>query len=198
MSKGYDLYLKQHRKAVKVGFKWMERNIGLECVFEILPDLGDISLFEVVQLNQHDSTKNNKDEYDAYDAYFYGPNGIKCISGVRSDIQSAFDSAWLLHQHRNPHHWQYWVLIEDDNGCPMKALEMPDRYILEMILDWWTFSWRSGDLYSILNWWNDHNGYILLGNETRRKVEMLLRLICDKLNEVGFDPEEVRSSVSVS
>ena len=38
----------------------------------------------------------------------------------------SFDSAWLLHQKRNAHHWQYWVLLEDEGNT--KALEMDDKY----------------------------------------------------------------------
>lgn len=49
-------------------------------------------------------------------------------------IQVAFDHAWLLHQHRNPHHWQHWLLREDNGG--VKILEMPFPLRDEMLADW--------------------------------------------------------------
>jgi hypothetical protein len=46
----------------------------------------------------------------------------------------AFDFAWLLHQKRNRHHWQWWVLPEDDGN--IKAFDIPLRYRKEMLADW--------------------------------------------------------------
>jgi hypothetical protein len=48
--------------------------------------------------------------------------------------RAAFNVAWLHHQHRSPHHWQHWVLRNDDGSTV--ALEMPTRYALEMLCDW--------------------------------------------------------------
>lgn len=49
-------------------------------------------------------------------------------------IRESFNRAWLRHQHRSPHHWQYWVLRED-SGATI-CLEMPRMYLLEMLADW--------------------------------------------------------------
>lgn len=45
-----------------------------------------------------------------------------------------FDIAWLHHQKRNKHHWQYWMLVQDWDDD--KVLPMPDRYRREMLADW--------------------------------------------------------------
>lgn len=45
-----------------------------------------------------------------------------------------FHVAWLHHQKRNPHHWQYWVITMDTGKT--FALEMPDKYAKEMLCDW--------------------------------------------------------------
>ena len=42
-------------------------------------------------------------------------------------------NAWLHHQNHNKHHSQYWVLIEKGE---MVAIEMPEKYVREMICDW--------------------------------------------------------------
>ncbi len=83
-------------------------------------------------------SKNTPDEYTPYDNYFYGEQTPAIIE--------AFNRAWLMHIHRNPHHWQYWVLINDEPKEGTILIEMPYPYIIEMICDWWAFSWIKGDL----------------------------------------------------
>lgn len=36
-------------------------------------------------------------------------------------VDDRFTLAWLYHQHRNPHHWQYWVTRKDDGGEPFSV-----------------------------------------------------------------------------
>lgn len=86
----------------------------------------------------HDMSKFLPDEFIPYANYFNGNikrgrNGTGYYKPVNTG-DSAFDYAWLLHQHRNPHHWQYWVLQNDTDGTyPMK---IPDQYVKEMLCDW--------------------------------------------------------------
>ena len=101
MSYQYDLYLQKHKANVKKGFDWLQTN--MPWLFEGKPDAAWQTEFE------HDASKSKPDEYEAYDAYFYGGNRSYAV------VQ-AFQRAWLLHIHRNPHHWQHWVLINDDPG----------------------------------------------------------------------------------
>lgn len=99
MSFQYDQYLARHRANVKRGFDWLSEN---------LPGLMTNTLTAGWNTEfAHDQSKNEPDEYEAYDAYFYGNN--------RSyEVVQRYQRAWLLHIHRNPHHWQHWVLIHDD------------------------------------------------------------------------------------
>ena len=94
-----------------------------------------------------------------------------------------FNYAWLQHIHRNPHHWQYWVLINDDPDLGEIILDMPDVYIIEMICDWWSFSWSKGDLTEIFKWYEERKEYIKLSEKTRRVVENILNMMKDKLSE---------------
>ena len=166
MSFKYDLYLDQHRNGVMKAFYWIEENIP-----EYLEG-NDIEIENL--LRKHDASKNEKDEYDAYDAYFYGGN--------RSyEVVREFNKAFLLHLHRNPHHWQYWVLIQDDPGDDEIVFDMPREYIIEMICDWWSFSWNSGKLDEILSWYAEHKDYIKLSENTRKIVENILEEIKDRL-----------------
>lgn len=78
-----------------------------------------------LQLLIHDWQKFTRAEWGPYVRYFYSD----------TPDQDAFDRAWLHHQKLGgKHHWQYWVLREDDGST--KALEVPDRYRREMLADW--------------------------------------------------------------
>lgn len=165
MSYEYDQYLKQHIANVKKGLEWMRDNLDLN---------GDDITDAIYEAENHDHSKWGTCEYDQYDKYFYGGN--------RSyQVVLDFNYAWLHHQHRNPHHWQYWVLINDDPEEGMKALPMPMRYIYEMIADWWTFSWKNENLFEIFDWYVAHKDYILLHRTTRIVVENLLKQMKEKL-----------------
>ena len=160
MSFAYDQYLKEHRENVKNALEWMKEN---------LPTVIDGFTMEdaLSNVEHHDESKYSKDEYPAYDAYFYGGN-------KSYDVVQEFNVAWLKHIHNNPHHWQYWVLYNDDPLEGMRALDMPLVYIYEMIADWWSFSWRSGNLTEIFKWYEEHSGYIMLSTRTRLIVEDIL------------------------
>ena len=165
MSYEYDRYLEQHISNVKKGFDWMKENIP-EYVFD--PN-GEIE----AALIQHDQSKYGAEEYDAYDQYFYGNN--KSYTVVQN-----FNLAWLHHIHVNPHHWQHWVLINDDPKDGTVALDMPYEVIVEMICDWWAFSWVKGDLTEIFDWYEDHKERMILSDKTRKTVEKILDAIKEK------------------
>jgi hypothetical protein len=97
----------------------------------------------------HDLSKLRPCEWVPYADYFYGgPHRARVdYSGYektwywgiierecKEAVQERFDAAWLAHQHANKHHWQHYVLREDDGGW--KVLPMPDRYRREMLADW--------------------------------------------------------------
>lgn len=166
MSAQYDLYLQQHKNNVYKGFEWIQQN---------LPELLVYSVGWQTEF-AHDTSKTDPDEYEAYDAYYYGGN--------RSyQVVQDYNRAWLLHLHRNPHHWQYWVLINDDLNEGEIVLDMPDNYILEMICDWWAFSWAKGNLKEIFGWYDEHKDYMKLSDRTRKSVELILSKIKEKLSD---------------
>lgn len=172
MSKEYDLYLEQHKANVVKGLEWIE---------EKLPEVLVPGCNYEWQIKfAHDHSKSNSDEYAAYDAYFYGGN--------RSyQVVQDFRKAWLAHIHRNPHHWQHWILHNDDPGEGMVIMDIPGNYIIEMICDWWAFSWSKGNLYEIFSWYDEHKDYMKLSDKTRATVEDILAKIKEKLDT----PEEV-------
>lgn len=181
MSREYDLYLEEHKANVAKGYRWIREN---------LPELIELYYGNEFDLEQqicfqHDASKTEMDEYVAYERYFYGGPSGRSYGAVKE-----FNYAWLRHIHRNPHHWQYWVLINDDPDEGEVILDMPLNYILEMICDWWAFSWKSGDLYEIFNYYDKHKDYMKLSPDTRNTVEMILGKILLKLDEIGTEVED--------
>ena len=167
MRDDYNEYLTQHIGNVKVGFDWLCKNMpelfeGYDADY-----LGGI-------ISNHDASKYDDEEYYAYCEYFYGEK--------TKEVKDEFDVAWLHHQHCNPHHWQHWLLREDDGD--MKALEMPYEYIIEMIMDWWSFSWKSNNLYEIFNWYENNKSRIVLHPQTTDTVEHILELMKNRIDSV--------------
>lgn len=164
MSEKYDEYIKEHKENVGKAFDWLEEN--LPEIFD--GDEGFIKACYTQCHIAHDMSKGDVEEYGAYDAYFYGRN--KSYKVVQN-----FNKAWLHHIHNNPHHWQHWVLINDDPNEGEIILDMPDVYIIEMICDWWSFSWKKGDLWEMFGWYDDRSNYIKLSKNTRKKVIDIFR-----------------------
>lgn len=174
MSKQYDEYLKSHLDNVTKGCKWLIHN--LPGIF-----LNESHMSEVLYQCEfkHDRSKYNANEYDAYDKYFYGGNRS-------TQVVEDFNRAWLVHIHNNPHHWQHWVLLNDNPEEGELILDMPVDYIIEMICDWWSFSWSKGNLLEIFSWYNERKNYIKLSPQTRKQVEHILEMLEDKLKN---DPD---------
>lgn len=173
MSTKYDDYLNSHIYGVAQSVKWFRKNA---------PDMIDtLSRLEIAEIiNMHDLSKEGIEEYKAYERYFYSDNKT-------AKIKEDFDYAWLHHIHNNPHHWQYWVLINDEDGT--KVLPMPYRYIFEMICDWWSFSWNNGNLYEIFNWYDTHKDNMMLHENTRETVEEILGRIEFELDKQQSNPD---------
>ena len=91
----------------------------------------------------HDMSKLLPSEFIPYARYFYGTwyknedwhgdirNHIPYERTV-DGVAKAFDIAWLKHQKRNPHHWQYWLLVNDSSNGEFTIQEMGTGY--EMFL----------------------------------------------------------------
>lgn len=171
MSREYDLYLQNHKTNVKKGFDWIKENLP-----DLIPSDDGIDYEHQIGF-EHDASKSDPEEYEAYDAYFYGGN--------RSyEVVQNFRYAWLKHISLNPHHWQAWILVQDDPEEGEIVLNMPYNYILEMICDWWSFSWNSGNLREIFGWYDKHKDYMKFSDKTRKTVEDILGKIREKLDEL--------------
>jgi hypothetical protein len=111
-------------------------------------------------------------EFKAYAEYFYGTWRVENMPPPPA-VQEGFDHAWLLHQKRNDHHWQYWVLREDSGAA--KPLAMPELVIREMLADW-VGAGRAihGMQSNALDWYNKNKDKMVLHPDTRFTVVKFL------------------------
>lgn len=125
----------------------------------------------------HDISKFLPDEFFPYARYDFSKFGKN-----EPEIQEAFDKAWLKHQKRNKHHWQYWLLMNDSGGAikftdrnfkQVETLAMPKRYVLEMIADW-RGAGRAYGNPDTKNWYLNSKKTIVLHPDTKEIVEQLL------------------------
>lgn len=124
---------------------------------------------------KHDWHKFLPSEWFPYVHFFYGGNG-KPVS--RRDAtgyykptdtgDAAFDFAWLLHQKRADHHWQWWILPEDDGG--VKVLPMSELARKEMVSDW-RGAGRAQGKPNTWEWYATNKEKMQLHPDTRRWVE---------------------------
>lgn len=136
-----------------VRHKWF---VFLEAVKLGIPWLGVI----------HDISRFHPSEWFAYAAH--QPLG----SNRTPEVVNAFVYGWNDHQHRNKHHWEYWVHFDYYNHT-MRSLPMPDRYRRELLADWRGAS-RSSGQPDIVGWYLENRAVMLFHPETRAWLEAQL------------------------
>lgn len=141
----------------------------LECCKLGIPWLGII----------HDWSKFLPSEWFAYVDFFHGPQAEQRRSktGYYKPTDTgdlAFDFAWLLHQKRNRHHWQFWILPEDKGG--IKILPMLDEYRREMLADW-RGAGRAQGTPNTLVWYRTNAEKMQLHPKTRKWIEKELGML---------------------
>lgn len=124
----------------------------------------------------HDWTKFLPREWLPYTNFFYG-GGLSREEAadldydfrVSEDVELAFERAWLHHQNKNDHHWQYWVRLGDD-GTEL-VLEMPDVCQREMLADW-RGAGRALGKPDTLVWYIENRDNMRLHPSTRHWIEI--------------------------
>lgn len=131
----------------------------------------------------HDLSKFLPSEFVSYAQYFYGKTDEEALDAIGEFgvaelapfgfyTRDRFNVSWLKHQNRNPHHHQYWVLINDED--PSWALPMPDKYIHEMICDWQGAARAQGRKTGPKDWYLKNCEKMNLHPDTRVTVEKML------------------------
>lgn len=137
----------------------------------------------------HDLSKFRPSEFIPYAQYFYNKDGSKKDIRDESGYYKAtgtpdikFNFAWLLHQKRNRHHWQWWILPEDDGG--IKVMSMTPEFRKEMLCDWIGAGRACGSIKSpdddmyleTREWYKKNKCNMVLHTETRAWIETRLNI----------------------
>jgi hypothetical protein len=132
----------------------------------------------------HDLSKFLPSEFIPYMYYFYGENipfgkypwFTYGYYGNIATREQGFDFAWLIHQKRNRHHWQWWVLKQDDGE--VKVFQMDFNSILEMVIDWYSCgkalgkqSPKDDKFAETRKWYHKAQETMILHKETKRIIE---------------------------
>lgn len=119
----------------------------------------------------HDLSKFLPSEFIPYAKFFYRRCTVRDDSGYYKPTDTGdpkFDFAWLLHQKRNDHHWQWWVLPLDDGGT--KVIPMSKKARLEMFCDW-LGAGRAQKTKGVKYWYAKNKDKLVLHRETRAYIE---------------------------
>lgn len=136
----------------------------------------------------HDLSKFLPGEFVPYARFFYGKYpSLENVHGdmrnriqvYKEDVARSFDLAWLLHQKRNDHHWQWWILTEDDGGT--KIMPMSINAIKELVCDWIGAGMAISGREDPWPWYQANREKMKFHSDTRRIIEMSLDAIHKKL-----------------
>lgn len=126
----------------------------------------------------HDWSKFRPSEWVPYVDYFYRRGGKATHDhnkgAYKPGCDEQFDEAWIRHQHRNPHHWQHWCLLQDDGET--KTLKMPLKYVREMVADW-IGAGRAQGHNDLVDWYKRNRKTIRLHPDSREWTEEIIQRI---------------------
>lgn len=110
----------------------------------------------------HDFSKFSPKEFFPYAKKFFSEGELSSVDEMK------WKYAWLHHQHKNKHHWEYWVV----NPNAKQALPMPRKYLIEMVCDWRSFSRKWGR--KVKDTTLNLTDKIVLHPDTKKELEILI------------------------
>jgi hypothetical protein len=123
----------------------------------------------------HDWHKCLPSEWFPYTDFFYGREELRgTVIAYSASIDRRFLLAWLKHQKRGDHHWQYWILPMDNGN--EKLIPMSKKARLEMVCDWYgaSIAQGHGKWIAVNNWYDENKDHIKLHPKTKKWVETFL------------------------
>lgn len=161
----YREYLKNHIQNVNRSWNEFIKPSLLKNLedFDLTED--DLSDIDELVLS-HDASKYSDKEFEGYRQWWYPVD-----DSLKDEV--TYNQALNHHQKVNPHHWQYWLLVRD--GGDLTPLDMPFKYVCEMICDWSSFQYKTPG--STANkWYSENKDKMTLSDNTRKLVEKYLAM----------------------
>lgn len=166
----YEDYLTEHISNVQKAFDLCDKNRLKELTELTDEDLEDIE----IQISHHDESKYDDEEWNAYLDWFYPEKGKE-----DNKDEYAYDCAWVHHWHNNPHHYQYWLCIDDDGT--VRPIDIPLNCIIEALCDWHSFSAKNAES-TAKKWWEDHKDVFVMTDTTKEWFDKLVELFTEPLD----------------
>jgi phosphoesterase RecJ-like protein len=157
--RGYEKTLLTHKANVIKAYEWLKKNLPELFTGKNIAELDQ-------RIKDHDNSKFEPEEFSGYED--------KWVTKQRTP---KYEIAWEHHYKHNPHHPEYW------NGKDMDYIS-----IIEMICDWWSFSFRDHDLYSIFDFYENTAKDDKMKNispKTKETVEAILLKMENKLHDLN-------------
>jgi len=117
----------------------------------------------------HDWDKFLPRMFFPYSRFFYKPDGTPQVRRDKTGYYKPsdtgdrdFDLAWLGHVRRSPHHWQYWVLPDEDGD---HVFPMGHNDVKEMVCDWIGAGLAQGKP-DVAEWWKRNQHKMQFAPET--------------------------------
>lgn len=162
----YREYLKDHIQNVNRSWNEFLKPSLLKNLedFDLIED--DLSDIDKLVLS-HDASKYSDKEFEGYRQWWYPVD-----DSLKDEVH--YNQSWNRHQKVNPHHWQYWLLVRD--GGDLTPLDMPFKYVCEMICDWHSFSKKDPES-TAYDWYQKNRNVMKLSDRTRALVERLIEFV---------------------
>lgn len=136
----------------------------------------------------HDLSKFSPSEYPRYVRRFGGGiNSGRDKTGMYDPTKDEdFKYAWHHHAANNRHHPTHWCVVKDiGNGTDIEVLHMPEKYLKEMLCDFWGASMayndkgKGGDIEAF---WNANKDKFRMTELDKMWVDLHIEEIANKLN----------------
>jgi hypothetical protein len=113
----------------------------------------------------HDLSKFRPSEFIPHARYFGIPEKDRT-----SELQADLDRAWLIHQNRNKHHWNYWLMVSEGK---MLVFAPPFKYVKEMLADWFARC-HYRDNRALHEWYRSY--YIILHPDVKKFTDWVVEM----------------------
>jgi hypothetical protein len=140
-----------------INHKW---NVFIECIKEGF----------IIHAITHDLSKFRPSEFIPYAKFFFKNNDEVESYNKLNKNEEQFQKAWFLHQHRNKHHWNYWISVSKKTD--IIPVPMPKKYVVQMICDWRGMARKFND--SAFDYYNKNKGEMILHKDTKGLIDFIL------------------------
>lgn len=102
-------------------------------------------------------------------------------------LDKGYSAAWLHHKGRNRHHFEYWLdysLASKKGDYPLQAVQMPRRYVAEMLMDRIcaskNYNKETYTDHDPLAYYERGRGHYLLHPQTAKELHGMLKILDQK------------------